>query len=250
MGLLNKLLSKDPGDRAYRTHAHANRLIDSGKTAEAEAEFQKAYELYVQAEKNGCSDSRILTGYAVLLMRMGDFEKAKELVAKVYADKSLSADDRYQICMDHALCQWKLGNVDKALSDMELCGDHHKTGLYYDIMCALLIEKGVETGDFSEAEKMCGTAMDYDDEDAHTLCNAGWLSHLLGDDAAAVERLKKADSLNANYPASKVYLAAIARENGDAGAAREYLDAALAVRFPTTSPVTRAFAEELKKQLG
>jgi tetratricopeptide (TPR) repeat protein len=250
MGLFSKLLSRDPGERAYRAHAHANRLIDSGKAAEAEESFKKAYELYVQAENDGCNDSRILTGYAVLLMRMSKFEKAKELVAKVYADSSLSADDRYQICMDHALCQWKLGYVDKALSDMELCGDHHKTGLYYDIMCALHIEKAVETGDFSEAEKMCGLAMDYDDEDAHTLCNAGWLNHLLGDDAKAVEQLKKADSINPNYPASKVYLAEIARKSGDISAAGKYLDAALAVRFPTTSPVTRAYAEDMRKQLG
>lgn len=250
MGLFDTLLSRNIGEKAYRTHASANRLIDKGKPAEADALYEKAYEMYLQAEKEGCNDSKILTGYAVLLMKRGDFSKAKELVAKVYAAGGISAEDKFQLCLDHALCQWKLGEIDKALSDMELCGDHHKTGLYYDIMCSVLIEKGIKTGDFSKAEELCALAMDYDDEDAHTLCSMGWLRYQQGKKDEAKELLKKADSINAHFPASKVYLAIISRDENDMSAARNYINAALQERFPTTTPVSKQYAEELKKQLG
>lgn len=247
MGIFTNLLSRSAGERAYRIHANANRLIDKGNVAQAEELYKKAHELYVQAEKEGCEDSKILTGYAVLLMRMCDFEKAKELAAKVYGDRTLSADDRYQVCIDHALCQWKLGYVDKALSDMELCADHHKTGIYYDIMCSMLIEKADKTGDFGPAEEMCAAAMEYDDEDASTMCSMGRMSQLKGDVENAVKYLKKSVQLNAKYPAPLVYLALISAEKGDTGMAKEYKEKALEMRFPTTGPMTKKQAEEMLK---
>lgn len=249
MGIFSNLLSKSAGERAYRTHANANRLNDKGKAHEAEVLYDKAYELYVQAENDGCEDSRILTGYAVLLMRMCKFEKAKELAAKVYGDRTLSADDRYQVCIDHALCQWKLGYVEKALSDMELCKDHHKTGIYYDVMCSMLIENGVKTGDFTPAEEMCQAAMEYDDEDSSTHCSLGWLSHLKGDDKKAVEYLKLSMKYNAKYPAPLVYMAIISCEKGDMAAAKDYKAKALEMRFPTTGPMTKDMAKEMMKHI-
>jgi len=39
-------------------------------------------------------------------------------------------------------------------------------------------------------------------------------------------------------------------EDGNAAKAKELIDRALAVHYPTTTPVSRNDAEELKKQIG
>ena len=250
MGFFDDMKVNKLGRDAYNAHVQANDFQRRGRVADAQKKYDEAYDLYGKAYEAGCRKTGILMSYSVLLMRRGEFELAREIMKEAAQDQRMSEDTHFELRVNYSICLWRLGILDKAIETIQYAGKYRKNGDYYTSLGTFLVEKAGQTGEFEEAKAFLDLAMDYDDEDAHTLCNAGWLSHLLGDDAAAVERLKKADSLNANYPASKVYLAAIARENGDAGAAREYLDAALAVRFPTTRPVTRAFAEELKKQLG
>ena len=249
MGMMEDFKANMAGNKAYRAHAHANRLSDSGRADEAEKLYADAMRLYIQAEQLGCKSSRILTGYSVLLMRTENFEKAKQLISKVYEDKTLTADDKFHLCLNHALCQWRLGALDKALSDMELCGDHHKTGLYYDIMSSLLIEKGVQTGDFAPAEDICTQALNYDDEDGRAICAMGLLRYYQGNYDEAKKLLSKSSEVFPSYPASRVGLALVAKAAGDVSGARAHIEAALKLRFPTTSPLSKQFAEQLKREL-
>ena len=250
MGILNRLLNKnDPGIKAYRLHAAANRLSDSGKVRESEIQYKEAMKLYREAEAAGCSDAKILTGYAILLMREGDFAKAKEIVVSIFKDKSLSDDDRYHLRINHAVCQWHLGYLDKALEDMNKAAEYAKIGLFYNVMGALKVQEGREKGDFTEAEAFMAEALDYDEDDLAAQDNLGWLRYYSGDRNAARKAFKKAVTKNGHYSPALAGLALMEHEDGDDAAAKEHLETALSVHFPTTSPITRQWAEELLAQL-
>jgi len=253
----DKFQANMAGNRAYRTHAHANRLSDTGKADQAETMYVEAMRGYGEAEKLGCDSARIMTGYGVLLMREGQYERARDLLLKIHQRPSLSQDDKFHLRINHAICQWRLGNVDKAIESMRSAISFAKTSLCYNAICSMLNEKARETGEFEEAEKMCKEALDYDEDDTVALSNAGflhfWKYEKSGDGAeldAAVKRFERAVKRNPNHPAALTGLALAERAAGDGESAKAHIDRALSLRFPASSPVDRAFAEEAAKKIG
>ncbi len=257
MGMKEKFQANMAGNRAYRTHAHANRLNDTGKAEQAQKMYEEAMRGYIEAEKRGCDSPRLMTGYSVLLMREGQFEKARDLLLSLYQNPSVSQDDKFHIRINHSICQWRLGNLDKAIEAMRSAFSHAKTSLCYNVFCSMLNEKARETGDFGEADQMCAEALDYDEDDTTTLANAGflllWKYEKTGDRGEldrAIKRFEKAAKRNANHPAALVGLALSEKAAGDAESAKAHIDRALALRFPASSPVDHAFAEKAAKEIG
>lgn len=248
MGIF-ELFKQDIGTRAYRAHVKANRLNDSGKLAEAEAQYKKAKEMYEIAEKKGFTSPRIVTGYCVLLMRENLFAKAEPMIAEMCGDPDIKDNDKYLLKIDHAVCLWKLGDTEGALAEMQELSSR-KIGLYYNVMSAILVEKAHKTGDYSEAEVFCQKAVEYDDDDIICINSMGWLKYYTGDIEGAKTYFKKAAKQNERYAPALVGLALICHEAGDNKKARELIDRALAVHYPTTTPVTRQFALDLKKKIG
>lgn len=257
MGMKEKFQANMAGNRAYRAHAHANRLNDMGKPNEAEKLYANAMQDYVEAEKRGCDSPRLMTGYCVLLMREGQYEKARDLLIKLHANPSLSKDDKFHLRINHSICQWRLGNLDKAIDSMRQAIEFAKTGLCYNVFCSLLNEKARETGEFEEAEKMRKLALDYDEDDTVALANAGFLDLWKYETTRDKKNLEdaggwfeKAVKRNPNHPASLTGLALTEHACGDVKTAKAHIDRALALRFPPSSPVDRAYAEEAAKRIG
>lgn len=245
-----EIFKHDAGTKAYRTHAKANRLNDSGKIAESEATYKKAMELYIKAEATDCMNAKILTGYCILLMRENKHEQALELLPRIMSDPIITTDDKYHLDLDHAVCLWKLGRMDEAMAEMEELGKQRKLGIYYNVTGAMLVQRAIETGDFAEAAEFMEKAMEYDDDDISTIDNHGWLKYYTGDTDAALEAFKTCIGKNMNYAPALTGIARIALDRGKTDTARKNIDRALAVHFPTTTPVSRAFAEALKKEIG
>lgn len=249
MGIFD-MFRKDPGSRAYHRHSQANRMNDMGKIAEAEKLYMEAMALYLEAESKGCDSARILTGYSVLLMREADYRKAMEVLEKILKLPGLTGEDAYLLYIDRAVCRWKLGDIDLAIEEMEECGEQRKIGLFYNVLGAMLVEKATHTGDFTRAAEFVAEALDYDEDDIISIDNMGWLKYYTGDKPAACAEFKKALAKNQRYSPALAGLALIAFEEGDSAAARDYIARALSVHFPTTSPVTRKWAEDLQKKIG
>ncbi len=238
------------GEKAYRLHAQANKLSDRGRAIDAENMYMQARLLYEKAEKEGMKSPKLLTGYSVMMMRYGNFEKAKDIIGGIYSSAALTAEDRYYLALNHALCQYRLGETEKALSDIALTGEHKHNQIYFDVVCPILIEEGAEKDDFAEAEKLCAEALEYDDEDASILCSCAYLEYRRGDKEKALELAHRAVKANLNSPGAKVLIGKISAENGDGETAKKYLNSALKVHFPTTCPFTKKQAEELLASLG
>ena len=248
MGIF-ELFKQDMGTRAYRAHVKANRLNDSGKLTEAEAQYSKAMEMYEEAEKQGFESPRIVTGYCVLLMRQNRFDKAEPMLAEMCGDPGIKDDEKYLLKIDHAVCVWKLGDIEGALNEMQELSSQ-KIGLYYNVMSAMLVQKAHATGNYAEAEEFCVKAIEYDDDDIICINSMGWLKYYTGDKEAAKKYFKKAAKQNERYAPALVGLALMCHEEGSNEKAKELIDRALAVHYPTTTPVSRKDAEALKTQIG
>lgn len=246
------------GNKAYRTHAQANRLSDTGRAAEAETLYKTAMAGYIEAEKLGCEKPNIMTGYSVLLMRNGNYQKAKDLLVKISEDKSLTSEDKFHLRVNFSICLWRMGELDKAMDSMRQSMSFAKTTSVYTTMCAMLNEKARQTADFTEAEALCKEALEYDDEDAAILDNMGRMLLYKSEKAEnggslRAEAKKYTESSvrrNPNFASALYSLALMAHADGDDKTARVHIEQALSNRFPTTSPITREQAEKLQKEIG
>ena len=67
-----------------RCHVDGNKLIEAGKEKEGQAKLDEALQYYAQAYEAGLDRVGMLMSYGVLLMRRGEYEKAKEVYLRVH----------------------------------------------------------------------------------------------------------------------------------------------------------------------
>ena len=262
--MMEKFKANYAGNKAYQAHATANRMLDAHRYAEAQQNFDKAMELYEQAIALGCDKLGILMAYSLLLMRYGRPEEARDLMLSLEKRPDVSHADRNQLRINYSVCQWKLGNVDKAIELMKQVGEGGMTGMIYNTLGLFLVEKAAQTGDFAEAIDFCAKAYEYDDEDADTLDNLGQL-HLAmsrkasaeGEADKAAEEWKSAkdyfDRALERRPAqvtSLYYRAVMSHADGENEKARKALEKALTSNIGTLCPISRSQIEALLKEVG
>ena len=257
MSLFDSLKADRLGRNAVSAHSQANELNRRGKVADARAKYAEAQALYQQAYDAGCRRTNILMSYSILLMRGGEFERARELM------KEISQDTHFELRISYSICLWRLGLLDKAIETIRYAGKHAKNSSYYSSLGTYLVEQAAQTGDFAEAQALLDEAMDYDDEDAATLDNLGELyrqqgirAEKNGDAAAAAEMYAKSrDYYQRAYKQrpsqiTTLYaLANFAREDGDTAKAREYVDKAIIHSGSRLCPISVEMLEELRSSL-
>ena len=250
MGLFDSFKAEIDGRKAYTNHVQGNRLYDEGKSAEARARHDKAVALYEQAFRAGCKKPAYLMAYGVLLLRYGRFEESKEVLLKAEHAPGITKDEKRQLRINFAICQWKLGNLDSAISQMKIAMNDAPNGVIYGSLGYMLIEKGRQTGDFTEAVEFNQKAYDYDDEDAVVLDNLGQLSLAMGDREKALGYFTKAHEYKPRQVDTLYYLAVLAAEEGDREKAISYLDQALDGNYSALCTTSRQQALDLKTSLG
>ena len=251
------------GNHAYRCHVDGNKLLEAGKTEEARAKHDEALKYYAQAYEAGLDRVGMLMSYGVLLMRRGEYEKAKEVYLRVHYKPGLSKDDRFDLRNNYSICLWRLGKLDEAIATIKRAAADNKTTLVYTTLGLFLILKADETGDFSEAVAFNNEAYEYDDEDAAILDNLGFL-HMTMEEYARregdVETVKaerklaydyftRAHKLKPRQITTLYYLAKMLEEDGQKERAREFIDAALQGSFSSICPVSREDAENLRDRI-
>lgn len=264
MGFFDSLKSNQVGSKAYHTHVNAMQMRKAGKYMEAEAKIDEALKLYDEAYKLGFRRVNAMQGFSLLLMRRGQFERAREIMLELSKDKSLSQNDRFNLRLDFAICQWKMGKLDKAIETARNAAQMKTNGSLYTTLGMFLIEQAKQTGDFEEAIRFNQEAYEYDDEDAGTLDNLGQIQmHLAekarkeGDAAAAAEHgakaiefMKKAYEIKPDQVSSAYFYAKMLNENGEKDKAREVMDKLMKLPFSAILQISKAEAEALQKEIG
>ena len=249
MGFLDKFKAENAGRRAYGLHVTGNRLYDSGKTSEAKAKHEEALRLYEEALKGGCDKVAYVMAYGVLLLRFSRFDEARAMFLKAESTPGITKPEKSQLRINFAICEWKLGHLDSAISQLKISMSEAATGMIYGSLGYILIEKARQTGDFTEAVEFNQKALDYDDEDPVVLDNLGQLSLAMGDKEKAFDYFTRAHELKPRQVDTLYYLARLTAEKGDRKSAIDYLESALDGNYSALCTTTRQQALELKAEL-
>ncbi len=238
------------GRKAYSRHLQGNQLIEKGEVAEGKAKHDEAMTLYAEAYDAGVRESRIMMAYAVLLMRYNQCAKAKALLLECEKMKDLDAKARKQLRVDFAICQWKLGELDKAIENMEAAASSGKTASIYGTLGYFYIEKAKLTGDFSRAIEFNQEALEYDEEDAAILDNMGQLYYFMGDSDKAYEYFSRAFNAKPSQVATLYYIAKINLERGNYEKAKAFIDRCVEGNFSALATITPEQAQALQAEIG
>lgn len=250
-------------NKGYRFHVDGNKLLEAGKPEEAKAKHVEAMKCYEEAYNDGLDRVGLLTSYAILLMRQGVYEKAKEVFLRIHYKPGLSPDDRFELRINYSVCLWRLGNLDDAIVTIKRAAEELKTTSIFTTLGLYLIQKADETGDFAEAIAFNEEAYAYDEEDAAILDNIGSLhmimcEHLRRNDEKeqamserklAYDYLTRAHKLRPRQATTLYYLSKMLHEDGQNERADQFITAALSGNFSGICPVSREMVETLHAEI-
>ncbi len=111
----------------------AHRLQQNGRKEEA-------IRLYEEAFAEGLNEARFLLAYALLIIREGQYQKAKEFLV-AHQKVPMSPGQRVELLVYYATCCFRLGNVDKGIDVLEQQFRKTETGLLYQTLGYLYVDK-------------------------------------------------------------------------------------------------------------
>ena len=115
---------------------------------------------------------------------------------------------------------------------------------------ALLLVKAKESGDYSEAQKICEEAYESFRYDKSVMGNMAELYFLTGKNDEAKEIFEELISLRPDTPAPFYNYALLLTELGEYSEAEEMLDRALRCRFTALTPISKRDVESKRTSLS
>ncbi len=100
-----------------------------------------AKKLYQEAVDKGLDSPRFLLGYAVLLIREGSYQQAKDILVKTQKCPGLNDEMKIQMFVDYAACCFKLGQMERGVELLERQHRKQVSGLVYQTLGYLYVEK-------------------------------------------------------------------------------------------------------------
>ncbi len=209
--------------------------------------YDEAMKQYEEAIAAGLNEPRYLLSYSVLLIREGQYTKARELLVRHQKNPLLKDDSRRQLYVNYAVCVLKLGETQKGIELLERQHQKEPSGLIYQTLGYLY----VEVGDTEKALRFNEEALAYDDEDPITLDNLGQVYYrLLNDPATAKDYFQRAIALKPGQIDTLYFLAQYDIQAGDKEAAKEKLETALKGRFSPLNYATRDMVQSMLESLA
>ena len=95
---------------------------------------EQALSLYEEGFAAGGGDPRYMLAYAILLIRNGEFAKAKDLLVKHQRMPGMTPEQKSELINDYAVCVYKLGEPEKAIAKMEENFRKNPTGNIYQTL--------------------------------------------------------------------------------------------------------------------
>ena len=222
---------------------------------------EEARKLYEEAFAEGLNDPRYNLAYALMIIRDGEYQKAKEFLVKHQKAPGMTPSQRVTLLVDYAACCFRLGDVDKGINTLEQQFQKGETGLLYQTLGYLYVEKydaanrpeatvspreAWEAGQ-KKAEEFIRKSLEYDDEDPICLDNMGqFVYRVLEDKAGAKEWFDKAYALKDSQIDTLYFLSRYDEEAGDREGALEKLEKAAGGRF---SPLNYCNRETILKEI-
>lgn len=209
-------------------------------------DIEGARRSYAELYDNKVLLASYLLPYSLLLIRAGEYEKAKQVLLDVQKAPDLNLERKQQLYVNYGVALWKLGDEEGAIRNLEAAHHKYPSGIVYQTLGYLYIEQGNKEKALSYNEE----ALEYDHEDPIVLDNMGQTFYrLLNDKESALEYFKKAHKINSTKIDTLYFLAKYDIENGNDKAALEKIEIALAGNFSPLNYATEEKLNHLKAQI-
>ena len=121
----------------FGTVFKANRAYKAQKSGND----KEAIRLYEECFAEGLNDARYVLAYAVLIIRDGQYQKAKDFLVKHQKAPGMTPDQKTTLIVDYAACCFRLGELDKAVRKLEELYRKSPNGLIYQTLGYLYVEQ-------------------------------------------------------------------------------------------------------------
>ena len=207
----------------------------------------RALHYYKKAHESGCANPRFYASYAGLLLRMGEYLRAYEVISEGIATVTLKPKAKMMIksmASQYVISLWKLGRLDEAIAEMERVHEEMPTGNSFGTLGYFYIERADKTGDYEQALAFNREAVDYDDHDSVILDNIGQVLYRLGKLTEAEQMFTRALEEKETQLDSLYYMAKVQHELNHPDKARFYIKKAMAQNRSNMATVSQAMVEE------
>jgi len=102
---------------------------------------EEAIRLYEECFAEGLNDPRYNLAYALLIIRDGQYQKAKDFLVKHQKAPGMTPEQRVNLLVDYAVCCFRLGDLDKGINTLEQQFRKTETGLLFQTLGYLYVEK-------------------------------------------------------------------------------------------------------------
>lgn len=204
--------------------------------------LDKAMRFYERGMAHDMTRPSYKLAYGVLLLKGGQFQKAKDIFSSVLIDPRYKDSVKNMAKLNLSLAYWKLGDIDTAIEMLKELHRKQRTARIYGTLGYLLIEKG----DMDEAMKYNLEAVKYDDEDPVILDNLAQTYYMMGKIKEAKKYFEKAESLKDDQVSTLYYLGCIYEKEGNLQVAKEKLERALECN---TNPLSTVSNEAIRQKL-
>ena len=109
--------------------------------AQRNGDNAEAMRLFAECFEEGMTDARYMLAYAVLMIRDGQYQKAKDFLVKHQKAPGMTPDQRTNLIVDYCVCCSRLGELDKAVRKLEELYRKGPNGLVYQTLGYLYIEQ-------------------------------------------------------------------------------------------------------------
>ena len=121
----------------FMTAVKANKAVRLQKNGN----IQEAQKLYEETFAEGLNDPRYLLSYALMIIRDGQYQKAKEFLVKHQKAPGMTPGQRTDLLVYYAVCCLRLGNLDKGISTLEQQFRKGENGLLYQTLGYMYVDK-------------------------------------------------------------------------------------------------------------
>lgn len=215
----------------------------SAVRALADGDNDKAVSLYKKAANMFGGNNQYKTEYALVLMRLGEYQEAERILNTIILDRSIPQKDKINAKTYRAMAYHKEGRTEEAIEEMQELYETAKTTAVYGLLGYLKQLDGAAALDF------CLEAYDYNSDD-RDICDNLLVAYIRTGDFDKADEI--AENLREGYPyfAEAFYHSALLElEKGNREKALEFLDKTAECKRSKLTTVSEEEIEKLRREI-
>lgn len=182
--------------------------------------MEKTQKYYDKATGTGRASAAICTTYVLMLMRMGEIDKAYKICANAIANPKFKKQEKFVLKEYRTLIFFKQGNAEEALEDAREIFAAYKNTTIYSLLGYLMLACDEP---IDETLEFCLEAYDFNSDDRDIVDNLALAYYKKGDLEKAKELCDTLLEMSPTFVEAQYHSALIAKAMGDVEKAKEHI---------------------------